>query len=181
MEPFTVHTTIDRPREQVFEYLADIANHAEFSDHYLVDWHLTREDSYGTGAGARFKMKMPRNRFGWADMVIADMQPPFRILEHGRGGKYNRIRMLSTYTLQPAAGGTRVQYTYETEPDQLSDKLMEITGGRSWQKRKAARAMRRLRSILEDDRHRGRRASIEGVRTPASIRPLPTPPSASHR
>ena len=172
MEPFTVHTTINRPREQIFEYLADIANHAEFSDHYLVDWHLTREDSYGTGAGARFKMKMPRNRFGWADMVIAECQPPYRLLEHGRGGKYNRIRMLGIYTLQPASGGTRVEYTYETEPDQLSDKLMEIMGGRAWQKRKAAKAMRRLRSILEDDRGRGKRSSVEGPRTPAAIRPL---------
>jgi uncharacterized protein YndB with AHSA1/START domain len=159
VEPFTITTTISLPREQVYEYLADIANHAEFSDHYLVDWHLTRENSYGTGAGVRFRSKMPRNRFAWGDMVIAEMQPPFRILQHGRGGKYNRVRMLSTYTLQPAPGGTRVEYTYETEPDQISDKLIEIMGGRSWQKRKAGRAMRRLRSILEDDRDRGARAS----------------------
>jgi uncharacterized protein YndB with AHSA1/START domain len=161
VEPITVTTTIDRPREQIYEYLADIANHAEFSDHYLVDWHLTRVNSYGTGAGARFRSKMPRNRFAWGDMVIADLQPPFRILERGRGGKYNRVRMLSTYTLQPASGGTRVQYTYETQPDQLSDRLIEIMGGRSWQRRKATRAMRRLRAILEDGRDRGQRASYE--------------------
>jgi uncharacterized protein YndB with AHSA1/START domain len=161
VEPFTITTTINRPREQVYEYLSDIANHAEFSDHYLVDWHLTRENSQGTGAGVRFRSKMPRNRFGWGDMVIAEMQPPFRILEHGRGGKYNRIRMLCTYTLQPAPGGTRVQYTFETQPDQLSDKLMEIMGGRSWQKRKSAKAMRRLRAILEDGTQRGKRASYQ--------------------
>jgi 3-phenylpropionate/cinnamic acid dioxygenase small subunit len=91
--------------------------------------------------------------------VIADLQPPFRILEHGRGGKYNRIRMLCTYTLQPAPGGTRVQYTYETEPDQLSDRIMEIMGGRSWMKRKSAKAMRRLRAIIENGGDRGVRAS----------------------
>ena len=51
-------TTIARPREEVFEYLADVANHAEFSDHCLVDWHLTREDSYGRGAGARFRVEV---------------------------------------------------------------------------------------------------------------------------
>lgn len=161
MDPFTVATTINRPRELVYEYLADIANHSEFSDHYMVDWHLTRENSHGLGAGARFRMKTPRNRFAWGDLVIADMQPPYRILEHGRGGKYNRIRTLATYTLQPAPGGTRVQYTFESEPDQLSDRLMEMMGGRSWQKRKAAKAMRRLRSILEDGRGRGTRVSVE--------------------
>jgi uncharacterized membrane protein len=163
VEPFTVTTTIAKPREQVYEYLADIANHAEFTDHYLVDWHLTREDSYGPGAGARFRIKAPLNRFSWADATFAEMQPPFRILERGRGGKYNRIRMLGTYTLSPAPGqSTKVQYTLETEPAQLSDKLMELLGGRSWNRRKAAKAMRRLRSILEDGRDRGKRASVEG-------------------
>jgi uncharacterized protein YndB with AHSA1/START domain len=158
VDPFTVTTTINRPREEIYEYLSDIANHAEFSDHYMVDWHLTRENSVGVGAGASFRSKIPRNRFAWGDMVIAEMQPPYRILMHGRGGKYNRIRTLGVYTLQPAAGGTRVQYTYETEPRMPSDKLMEILGGRAWQKRKSHRALRRLRSIAENGRDRGTRA-----------------------
>ena len=162
MEPITVQTTIERPREEVYEYLADIANHSEFQDHYLTDWHLTRTDTYGTGAGARFRIKAPLQRFSWADMVIAEMQPPFRILQHGRGGKYNRIRMLGVYTLQPAHGGaTKVTYRYETEPSQLSDKLMENLIVRRWTERNAQRAMRRLRSILEDGKRRGARAAYE--------------------
>ena len=63
MDPFTVSTTIAKPREQVFAYLADIANHAEFSDHYQVDWHLLREDPFGAGAGARFRVTEPLSRF----------------------------------------------------------------------------------------------------------------------
>jgi uncharacterized protein YndB with AHSA1/START domain len=161
MDPFTVSTTIAQPRELVFEYLADIANHAEFSDHYLVDWHLTRENTYGTGAGARFRIKAPLNRFAWADLTLAELQPPFRIVERGRGGKYNRIRMMGTYTLSPGPGGTtKVQYTLETEPVQLSDKLLDTFGGRSWSRRQAARAMRRLRTILEENRDRGQRTSV---------------------
>ena len=50
MDPVSASITIDRPPEEVFEYLLDMANHQEFSDHYLVDWHLTRADSYGRGA-----------------------------------------------------------------------------------------------------------------------------------
>ncbi len=162
MDPFTVATTIAKPREQVFEYLADIANHPEFSDHYLVDWHLTRVQTYGTGAGARFRIKAPMNRFSWADMSFAELQPPYRIVERGRGGKYNRIRMLGTYTLSPGpANSTRVQYTLETEPSQLSDKLLDALGGRSWSRRQAAKAMRRLRSILEEGRDRGQHATVE--------------------
>jgi uncharacterized protein YndB with AHSA1/START domain len=162
VDPVTVSIVVDAPREQVFDYLQDIANHAEFTDHYLVDWHLTRIDSVGLGAGARFRVKAPLNRFAWADMTFSEIQAPFRIVERGRGGKYNRIRMLGTYTLSPAAGGsTKVEYTLETIPDQLSDRLLEIVGGRSWNRRKAAKAMRRLRTILEENRGRGQRGSIE--------------------
>ena len=62
MDPTTISVTVARPREEVFEYLADVANHAEFTDHFLVDWHLLREDSYGLGAGARYRIRMPLNR-----------------------------------------------------------------------------------------------------------------------
>jgi uncharacterized protein YndB with AHSA1/START domain len=160
---FTVSTPVAKPREEVFEYLADISNHPEFSDHYLVDWHLTREDPYGVGAGARFRMKAPLQRFAWADLTMAELQPPFRIVQKGRGGKFNRIRMLGTYTLSPGAGGTtKVDYTLETDPIMPSDKLFEALGGRAWNRRQAAKAMRRLRSILEEDRDRGHRASVAG-------------------
>jgi uncharacterized protein YndB with AHSA1/START domain len=162
VNPFTVSTTISRPREDVFEYLADIANHAEFTDHYLVDWHLTRADSYGKGAGARFRIKAPLSRFSWADVTLAEVQPPFRIVGHGRGGKYNRIRMLGTYTLSPGPSGTtRVEYTLETEPVMPSDRLLEALGG-PWSRRQVAKAMRRLRTILEEGRLRGRRPTVAG-------------------
>ena len=162
MDPYTVTTTIARPREEVFEYLADVANHAEFSDHYMVDWHLLRENSYGTGAGARFRVKAPFSRFGWADFTLTEVTPPYRIVEKGRGGKFNRIRMLGTYTLSPGASGTTVvEYTYETLPPLLSDRLLEALDG-GWTRRKLARSMRRLRTILEEGRDRGRRPSIAG-------------------
>jgi uncharacterized protein YndB with AHSA1/START domain len=163
VDPITVSATISRPREEVFEYLADISNHAEFTDHYLVDWRLTRENPYGKGAGARFRIKAPLQRFAWGDVTLADVQPPFRILEHGRMGKFNRVRMLATYTLTPGASATtQVEYTFETEPVMLSDRLVETLGGRIWTRRQAAKAMRRLRRILEENRGRGIRATVAG-------------------
>lgn len=163
MDPITVQTTIDLPREQVFEYLSDIANHAEFSDHYLVDWHLTREDSYGTGAGARFRVKAPLARFSWADMTLASLEPPYKIVGRGRYGKFNRIKVISTYEVMPESDETsRVRYTFETDASIPSDRLLEILGGRTWTRRNAEKAMRRLRAILEEDRRRGRKPSIAG-------------------
>src|SRR5437588_11229295 len=92
------YTTLFR---SVFEYLADIGSHAEFTDHYLINWHLLREDTYGVGAGARFRVKAPLNRFYWADTTIAELARPYRIVEHGRGGKFNRVRVLGIWTLSP--------------------------------------------------------------------------------
>jgi uncharacterized protein YndB with AHSA1/START domain len=163
MDPVSVSTLIGKPREEVFEYLADIANHAEFTDHYLTDWHLTREQSYGTGAGARFRVKAPLARFSWADMTFAELDPPFRIVEQGQGGKFNRVRLLGTYTLTNGPGATtKVEYRFETRPVQPSDRLIETLGGRAWTRRQAAKAMRRLRVILEEDRDRGPKPSIGG-------------------
>jgi hypothetical protein len=69
--------------------------------------------------------------------------------------------MLGTYTLSPGASGTtKVEYTLESLPALLSDRLMEVFGGRRWSRRQAAKAMRRLRTILEEDRGRGRRATV---------------------
>jgi uncharacterized protein YndB with AHSA1/START domain len=161
VHPVTVSTVISAPRERVFEYLQDIANHPEFTDHYLVDWRLTRESSVGLGAGARFRVKAPGNRFGWGDATFTEVSAPYRIVETGRTGKANRIRTLGVYELSPAPGGaTRVRFTLETEPRMLSDRLMEAFGGRAWVKRKSARAMRRLRSIIERGEGRGQRVTV---------------------
>ena len=163
MDPVTVSTVISAPREQVFDYLQDIANHGEFTDHYLVDWHLTRIDSVGLGAGARFRVRAPGNRFSWADVTFAEVDRPFRIVEVGRTGKENRIRTLGVYELAPgASGSTRVRFTLETMPATLSDRLMEAFGARRWTRRKNQRAMRRLRAILEQGEGRGRRVTVAG-------------------
>lgn len=161
MDPVSVAVTIARPREEVFEYLADIANHAEFTDHYLVEWRLTREDPYGLGAGARYKVRAPLSRFSWADSAIVEFDRPRRIVEAGRTGKFNRIRTLGVYELEPGPGNsTRVTFTLEIDPKLPSDRLLEALGGRIWVRRQSARALRRLCTILEQDRGRGRRATV---------------------
>jgi uncharacterized protein YndB with AHSA1/START domain len=161
VDPVTVSTTISAPREQVFDYLQDIANHSEFTDHFIVDWHLTRVDSVGRGAGARFRVKAPGNRFSWADSTFIEVKRPHRIVEAGRTGKNNRIRTLGVYDLATAASGTtRVRFTLETMPATLSDKLLESLGARRWLKRKNGRAMRRLRAIIERGEDRGSRVTV---------------------
>jgi uncharacterized protein YndB with AHSA1/START domain len=163
MDPVSSSIVIARPRAEVFAYLNDIANHAEFTDHFLAEFRLTRENTVGRGAGARFRIKAPLQRFSWAGVSFIEVEPPRRIVEAGRGGKFNRIRMMTVYTLEPHAGDTtKVELTTETEPATLSDKIAESLGARRWTRRQNKRALRRLRSILEEGKGRGPRATIAG-------------------
>ncbi len=67
------------------------------------------------------------------------------------------------YELTDGPGGTtHVRYSLETEPRLLSDRIIEAMGQRRWLRRKQARALRRLRSILELNEGRGVRATVAG-------------------
>jgi hypothetical protein len=167
VDPVTASITIGRPREEVFDYLADVANHPEFSDHYLKDFRLLRVDSYGRGAGARF-LRDRRFRPLWEDMTFAEVERPTRIVAFGRGGKFNRIKTTTIWTLDDAGSGdsTRVEVMTESEPPLPTDKLMEtVTGYRGSTKRNLRKALSRLQSILEgeEDSDRGPRATVAGA------------------
>jgi len=171
MEPLTLSTTIAHPREAVFEYLADVANHAEFTDHCMVDWRLTREDSYGHGAGARFRTKSRFDRFSYGDITLTDVTPPQRIVATGRGGRFNRIHTRSVWTLEDdGAGGTKVTFETESTPVLKSDELMEkFLRVRAATTKCHQRALERLRSILESGEGRGEHTTVAGgARKPAS-------------
>jgi uncharacterized protein YndB with AHSA1/START domain len=171
MDPVTLTTTIARPREEVFEYLADVANHAEFTDHCLVDWHLTREDSYGRGAGGRFRTKSRFDRFSYGDLTLVELDPPARILATGRAGRFNRVRTRSEWKLSDdGRGGTRVEFETASEPATFADRRMEkLLRVRASTTRCHRRALDRLRAILEAGEQRGTRTSVSGgARKPAT-------------
>jgi uncharacterized membrane protein len=164
VDTVTVSIVVGRPVEDVFSYLADIANHAEFTDHYLVDWHLTRTDPVGLGAGARFRVKAPLQRFAWVGLNIVEVQDLGRLVEAGSGGKFNRIEVEVTYALAATeAERTEVSFSVKTEPATISDRLMEALGMRRWLRRQNAKALKRLRSILETGDGRGLRPTIAGL------------------
>jgi uncharacterized protein YndB with AHSA1/START domain len=164
VDPVTVSTTIGRPREEVFDYLADVANHLEFSDHYVKDFRLTRIDSSGRGAGARFRLDAP-GKDRWQDMTFVEVDRPYRIVAYGRGGKFNRVKNTTIFTLDEAGpNSTHVEVMTETEPPLPTDKLVDIiTGYRGWTRRNLGKAVRRLQAILEENEDRGPRATVAGA------------------
>ncbi|MBF6619754.1 MAG: SRPBCC family protein [Patulibacter sp.] len=175
MDPVSASVVIQRPREEVFAYLADIANHPSFLDHRLVEWRLTREDSIGAGAGARVRARLLFNRFARYDVTFHEVEAPHRIGIVGRGGKYDRTRVQGEITVvQTNDGGSRVTFTLDTEPKLPSDQLMELVSGQRGVAQRALRkGMRRLQGILETAdgvaRASASRASIAGgARKPSS-------------
>jgi uncharacterized protein YndB with AHSA1/START domain len=150
MRAITVSRTVDAPREQVFRYLSDIANHAEFSDHYLHDFRLERLNSRGLGASASYRLDFPLGR-QWGDAAITAVEAPHRVLLEGRAGRLGRIPTRAEYRLTPADHDmTRVEYRFETEPAEPFDRLKEALGLRSWLRRAARRGLARLAQVLEE-------------------------------
>jgi uncharacterized protein YndB with AHSA1/START domain len=155
MRPVTVTTTVDAPREQVFAYLSDIANHAEFTDHFLKDFRLERLDSRGVGAAARFRLSSGlSSALGldvWAEAVFTELEAPYRIVIEGGGGRIGRSPIKALYRLtRRDPDMTTVELTFSSEPASPGDRFRELLGGRPWLTLQWKRALRRMKQILEE-------------------------------
>jgi uncharacterized protein YndB with AHSA1/START domain len=164
MGPVSAEIEIDVPRQRAFEAISDLALRSAFTDHFLSDFHLTRIASKGVGAGARFRFAV-RPRRVWMDTTIAELDEPHRLLEHGRGGRANRIPSTTLWELTEGPGAmTTVRVSYWTEPSNPVDRALELLSGASIPyERRWREALRRLRELLESDKlDRGRLAVAGG-------------------
>jgi uncharacterized protein YndB with AHSA1/START domain len=163
MGPVSAEVEIDVPRRRVFDAIVDLALRPAFTDHFLADFHLTRIDSSGVGAGARFRFAV-WPRAVWMDTAIAEVDEPHRILEHGRGGRVNRIPSTTLWELTEGPGAlTRVRVSYWTEPSNPVDRALELLSGASIPyERRWREALRRLRELLESDELDAGRVAVAG-------------------
>ena len=153
MGPVSAEIEIDAPRERVFAAIADLARRPSFTDHFLTGFHLTRIESTGLGAGARFRLALPL-RSVWMDTTIAELEAPHRLVERGRGGRANRIPVNTVWELAQDSGSlTRVRVSQWTEPSNPVDRAVELAAANSvWVERGWHEALRRLRDLLEEER-----------------------------
>jgi uncharacterized protein YndB with AHSA1/START domain len=154
MRQTTVTNVIDAPRERVFDYLADIANHAEFTAHFIKDFRLERLESRGVGAAARFRLTSPvLSPLGldvWTELVMAELERPHRVGLTGSAGRIGRVAVDVVYRLtRQDPGMTRLELTITSNPKAAPDRLREMLGGRLWLTFQCRRALRRLKLILE--------------------------------
>ena len=166
MREVTVHTTISAPREQVYDFVADLAGRPAFTDHYLDDFRLARAMPIGKGAAARFKL---RNQ--WVGLAISEADRPRRIVEELRIGRLGRSRGVAMWEFsRESAGTTRVELTTYSEPATRVDRFRE-RGAARYMRRNSAKALERLRRIFEEPHDEPlERASIAGYEPLKSAR-----------
>ena len=150
MGPVSAELEMDAPRERAFEAIADMARRPSFMDHFVTEFRLTRIESSGVGAGARFRFRQLL-RSWWADTTIEEMEAPYRIAEQGRGGRGNRIPTHTVWEILEGTGSlTRVRVVFWTEPSNPVDRAVEkLSGAVARQERGWREALRRLRDQLE--------------------------------
>jgi uncharacterized protein YndB with AHSA1/START domain len=158
----TVSTVISAPREQVFDFVCDLAGRPAYTDHFMRDYRLARVDPVGPGAAARFQLRAPLAK-EYAELTIMEADRPWRIVEEIRVGRRGRNRSVAVYEFVVEGGGvTRVELTTYSEPATVIDRVKEL-GAASWIRRQTKKALERLRLIFEEPpRGELKRATIAG-------------------
>jgi uncharacterized protein YndB with AHSA1/START domain len=149
MREVTVSVVISAPREEVFDFVSDLAARPAYTDHYLHDYRLARVNAVGVGAAARFRLRVPLAR-EYAELQVMEADRPRQIVEEVRLGRRGRNRSVALYEFTPEAGGTtRVELTTYSEPATAVDRIKEI-GAAWWIRRKTRKSLERLRKIFEE-------------------------------
>jgi uncharacterized protein YndB with AHSA1/START domain len=147
MGPISLTTAIDAPRERVFDLIADLSRRPAWTDHFAGEYRLERLEPVGEGAAARFRAGAPA--IPYVETVIVEAERPSRIVESGRGGRWNRIPIHTIWELVSDPGPvTTVKLTFWTEPSESLDRMRELGRG-GWWKRRWRRALNRLRAAVE--------------------------------
>jgi uncharacterized protein YndB with AHSA1/START domain len=162
--PISLTVSIDAPRERVFDLLCDLGARSAWIDHFASDYRLERIHATGRGAAARFRVHAPAG-VRYMETVIAEVERPYRVVEHARGGRLDRIAMRIVWELEEGPT-TRVSLTFWTIPPGHFDRIREI-GRERWWRRRWKRALVRLRELIESGEAPPRSEVAGGDRIPA--------------
>jgi uncharacterized protein YndB with AHSA1/START domain len=144
--PITITTSIDAPRERIFEFICDLAIRPSWIDHFADDYRVQRIPASGRGAAARFRVDAPAG-VRYMETVIAETDRPHEIVEHGRGGRLDRTPFRLVWELE-AGPTTTVRLTFWTAPASLFDRIREM-GRERWWRRRWTKALGRMRDLIE--------------------------------
>jgi hypothetical protein len=164
--PISLTTSVDAPRERVFDFICDLSTRLGWIDHFASDYRLERIAASGQGAAARFRVDAPAG-VRYMETVIAEAERPFRVVEHGRGGRLDRVPMRLVWELEEGPT-TNVTLTFWTTPVSRLDRFREL-GRTRWWRRRWNRALRRLREQIESGAAAPRTGVAGGDRVPTTV------------
>jgi uncharacterized protein YndB with AHSA1/START domain len=144
--PITITTSIDAPRDRVFDLICDLAARPSWIDHFATEYRVERIPATGRGAAARFRVDAPAG-VRYMETVIAETDRPYRVVEHARGGRLDRISMRLVWELE-AGPTTTVTLTFWTMPPSIFDRVREL-GRERWWRRRWTKALTRMRELVE--------------------------------
>ena len=183
MREVTVSIVISAPREQIFDFVIDLAGRPAYTDHFMRDYRLARVDPVGKGAAARFVLRAPLAK-EYAELEIKEVDRPRRIVEEIRVGRRGRNRSVAVYDFLQESGGTRVELTTYGEPATAVDRFKQL-GAAGWMRRQTKKALERLRMIFEqppkDELKRATIAGYEPAKAPRFGGPVGMDPSRGTR
>jgi len=144
--PISLTTSVDASRDRVFDFICDLSTRLSWIDHFARDYRLERVAASGQGAAARFRVDAPAG-VRYMETVIAEAERPYRVVEHGRGGRLDRTPMRLVWELEEGPT-TTVTLTFWTEPGTAFDRLREL-GRTRWWRRRWGKALRRMQELIE--------------------------------
>ena len=133
MGPISLTVSIDAPRERVFDFICDLGVRQGWTDHFASEYRIERIPAQGLGAGARFRVDAPAG-VRYMETVITEAERPFRVVEHGRGGRLDHIPIRTIWELEEGPT-TTVRLTFWTTPLSAFYRIMEIRRTRWWNRR----------------------------------------------
>jgi uncharacterized protein YndB with AHSA1/START domain len=149
--PVALDTYIAAPREEVFDFVADIAARPAWNDHFQAEFHLATTRAATKGSAARYRTDPPFQRQLYTDMRIVELDRPRRIFEEGVQGRLNRGRVQIVWDFfQEGPEQTRIEFEMRTEPGGKLQRIAEGFGARGYYKRQYKTALERLRMIFEE-------------------------------
>ena len=151
MIEISAHAYISAPREDLFDFVADLAARPAWCDHFMDDFRLANPQAVGEGAGARFLLAAPGYSH-YVETTVSEAESPLRIAEELHGGRNGRSRGEMSWELSREGRGlTRVEVTFAWQPGTPREAFKEKLGSRGWTRRQLKTALERLRVIFEEE------------------------------
>jgi hypothetical protein len=146
MKPVSVSVTVAKPREEVFDFIDVLANHASYLDHMFVDWKFSGPGR-GVGARARARVEAPASR-EIAEFEVVESERPSRTVEEGVSA-HGKRETRGTYTLEELSEGrTRVSFEMEWLKAPRTERLAPAVT-RAFLRRALGKGLKRLAKEVE--------------------------------